>query len=172
MSNRLTVSTDWIQIAQGPVIIQRLSRGASLYVSQQVAQPDQSGAGFAISDSGMHEFLEVEPVWVRSSHGECQIGWDYAGGQSGQTVQLASGSEVAITTSTRYTSFMRVGGVGTVFAGSCSVAFANAGGVDVTVASATLKPGEQVRFEAPLNDTLSAIAYDATGGDLIISEIR
>jgi len=172
MSNKITVSTDWIQISEGPVIIQRLSLGASLHVSQKNTQPAVGDTGFAIADSRRHEFLEAEPVWARAHYGKCLITWDHAEREGGQTVQLASGSKVAIPAALRTARLFRKGQSGTVSAGSCSVAFANAGSVDVTVASATLKSGEQVRFEAPLNDTLSAIAYDATGGDLIISEVR
>jgi hypothetical protein len=58
---------------------------------------------------------------------------------------------------------------GTITAGKRSASFSNVGTADVTIKGVILKPGETVNFDAgAINNTLDAIAYDATGGELLI----
>ena len=110
---------------------------------------------------------------------------------SGQTIRLTNkyGTEVGVTddnklevsatlatnTAVRTATLLRVtASTSSVAAGARSVSFFNAGGIDITsVAGAVLKPGESVTFTAGgEDDTLSAIAYTATGAtDLLISTI-
>jgi hypothetical protein len=66
----------------------------------------------------------------------------------------------------------RSSGIGSVSAGARSASFYNAGDVNATVAGALLLAGEQVSFSAGgQGDTLGAIAYDATGTDLLITTV-
>lgn len=63
--------------------------------------------------------------------------------------------------------------VGSVLIGARSVSFFNAGATNGTVLGAILKPGEMVTFSAEsTSDTLTAIAYDGTGTDLLITTLR
>lgn len=68
-------------------------------------------------------------------------------------------------------SLLNVTTAGTVAAGAHSVSFANIGAADATVAGGTLKMNQAVSFEATLQGILGAIAYDATGTELLISEV-
>lgn len=62
---------------------------------------------------------------------------------------------------------------GSVLVGARSVSFFNAGATNATVLGAILKPGEMVTFSAEsTSDTLTAIAYDGTGTDLLITTLR
>ncbi len=68
----------------------------------------------------------------------------------------------------------RTSGSGTVPAGARMVSFYNAGGaaVDVNGGTANLEASESVTFQAGgENDTLPAIAYDATGSTLVITVV-
>ncbi len=60
---------------------------------------------------------------------------------------------------------------GTISAGASSVSIANVGAADGTVATVTLKAGETINFDAGPNNTLSSIAYDATGTEFLIITI-
>jgi hypothetical protein len=58
---------------------------------------------------------------------------------------------------------------GTITAGKRSASFSNVGTTNATIKGVTLKPGETVNFDAgAINNTLDAIAYDATGSELLI----
>ena len=73
---------------------------------------------------------------------------------------------------TRTPTMVRTTGSGTVSAGKRSVSFRNAGAITATVLGANLLPGETVNFDAgSLKDTLSAIAYNANGTDLLITTL-
>lgn len=61
---------------------------------------------------------------------------------------------------------------GTYAAGAAFLSFQNAGEVNATVAGATLKPGEVVNFPSAFGMLLPAVAYVATGTDLLISAVR
>lgn len=62
---------------------------------------------------------------------------------------------------------------GSILVGARSVSFFNAGATNGTVLGAILKPGEMVTFSAEsTSDTLTAIAYDGTGTDLLITTLR
>lgn len=66
------------------------------------------------------------------------------------------------------------GSSGTVPLGKFSMSFASVGTANAKVGGMTLKPGETINFDAgALNNTLSALAYDATtiGAELIIIAI-
>lgn len=60
---------------------------------------------------------------------------------------------------------------GTVAAGANSVSIANVGAADGTVAGVTLKAGETINFDAGESNTLTSIAYDATGTTFLIITI-
>lgn len=60
---------------------------------------------------------------------------------------------------------------GTVAAGANSVSIANVGAADGTVAGVTLKTGETINFDAGQSNTLTSIAYDATGTTFLIITI-
>lgn len=75
----------------------------------------------------------------------------------------------------RTPNLLRVAGSsGTIAAGKFSMSFASVGTANATVGGMILKPGETINFDAgALNNTLSALAYDATavGAELIIIAI-
>lgn len=60
-------------------------------------------------------------------------------------------------------------GVGATTAGALSVAIANAGAADATVAGVTLPAGASVCWESA--NGLNPIAYDGTGTTLLITEV-
>lgn len=60
---------------------------------------------------------------------------------------------------------------GTIAAGANSVSIANVGAADGTVAGVTLKAGETINFDAGESNTLTSIAYDATGTTFLIITI-
>lgn len=61
---------------------------------------------------------------------------------------------------------------GSVAAGAVEVSFLVTSATPVTVLGVSLAQGEYVNYKAPLGSTLAAIAYNATGGTLKISEVR
>ena len=70
---------------------------------------------------------------------------------------------------TRTTNILRPTTSGTVTAGKRSASFSNVGTANATIKGVTVKPGETVNFDAgAINNTLDAIAYDATGSELLI----
>jgi hypothetical protein len=69
----------------------------------------------------------------------------------------------------RTTNILRPTTSGTVTAGKRSASFSNVGTANATIKGVTIKPGETVNFDAgAINNTLDAIAYDATGSELLI----
>jgi hypothetical protein len=67
------------------------------------------------------------------------------------------------------TAILRPTTSGTITAGKASVSIANVGSTNGTVKGVTVKPGETVNFSAGgINNTLDAIAYDATGAEFLI----
>jgi hypothetical protein len=60
---------------------------------------------------------------------------------------------------------------GTVAAGKKSVTFYNSGTTDVTVLGVTLGAKEKTGYSVDGKDTLGALAYDATGGTLVITTL-
>jgi hypothetical protein len=83
---------------------------------------------------------------------------------------LSGGSGSFLAPQTKVTNILRSSTTGTITAGKYSVSFANMSTtVDAVVKGVALKPGEVVNFDAgALNNTLDAISYDGTGGDLLI----
>ena len=77
-----------------------------------------------------------------------------------------------ITGNTRTPSFTRVTGAGSILTGAYFASVMNVGGANGTLLGSTLKPGESIPFPADSSNTLSVIAYDATGTEFIISEVR
>lgn len=75
--------------------------------------------------------------------------------------------------SRQYTpALIRVTVSGTVAAGAHMVSIANMGAVNGTVLGTVLKPSEIIDFEpSNINATLTAIAYDATGTEFLISSL-
>lgn len=73
------------------------------------------------------------------------------------------------TGASRVTNIVRPTTSGTISAGKYSVSISNVGTADGTVKTVTLKPGETVNFDAgAINNTLDAIAYNATGTEFLI----
>jgi hypothetical protein len=68
--------------------------------------------------------------------------------------------------------FLSTTTTGTVTAGAKSVIIKNVGGAVGTVLTVNLPVGETLNFATAGNDTLGAIAYDATGTTFLISEVR
>lgn len=81
-----------------------------------------------------------------------------------------SGGGSYLAPQSRVTNLLRSSTTGTITAGKYSVSFANMSTTtNATVKGVILKPGEVVNFDAgALNNTLDAIAYVATGSDLLI----
>ena len=80
-----------------------------------------------------------------------------------------SGTGTYLTPKARITNILRTTSNGTIAAGKYSVSFANVGSDDSVVKGVIIKSGETINFDAgTLNNTLDAIAYDATGTDLLI----
>lgn len=71
--------------------------------------------------------------------------------------------------SAKVTGILRPTAGGTITAGKSSASIFNAGAASGTVKGITLKTGETVNFNAGgINNTLDAIAYDATGTEFLI----
>lgn len=68
--------------------------------------------------------------------------------------------------------FLNATTTGTVTAGAKSVNIKNVGSAVGTVLTVNLPVGETLSFTTTGNDTLGAIAYDATGTTFLISEVR
>ena len=70
----------------------------------------------------------------------------------------------------KITNILRTSTTGTITAGKYSVSFANMSTTaNATVKGVILQPGEVVNFDAgTLNNTLDAIIFDGSGGDLLI----
>lgn len=69
----------------------------------------------------------------------------------------------------RTTNILRPTTSGTIAAGAYSGSISNVGAANGTVKTITLKPGETVNFDAgAVNNTLDAIAYNATGTEFLI----
>jgi hypothetical protein len=67
------------------------------------------------------------------------------------------------------TAILRPTTSGIIAAGRASVSIANVGSTNGTVKGVIVKPGETVNFSAGgINNTLDAIAYDATGAEFLI----
>lgn len=84
-------------------------------------------------------------------------------------ITAITGVTVNINPEAKVTNIIRATGSGTITAGKFSASFGNVGSANATVKGVTLKPGETINFDAgALNNTLDAIAYDATGTELLI----
>lgn len=84
---------------------------------------------------------------------------------------LTDGSQQTSVVSTERTpSWARETEDGAVDAGAYSVSFTSISGA-ITVGGVSLNAGESVSFTAPLGDTLSAIDYTVTSGELIIAKV-
>jgi hypothetical protein len=83
-----------------------------------------------------------------------------------------TGITINVDPEAKTTTIIRATAAGTVTAGKNSVSFGNVGAANATVKGVTLKPGETINFDAgAINNTLDAIAYDATGTELLIIHI-
>ena len=97
-------------------------------------------------------------------------------GPLGQAAEAASVSVVIASDQTgaiRTPGIERVTNAANVAAGAYSVSFANVhASANSTVKTVILKPGETITFDAgAVNNTLGAIAYVATGSELLIIKI-
>lgn len=72
----------------------------------------------------------------------------------------------------RTPSMVRSSASSAVAAGKTRVSIANVGGADGTVLGVTIKPGETVEFIAGNYDTLSVIAFNGTGTELLITTVE
>ena len=82
---------------------------------------------------------------------------------------VISGTSIVINPKVRTANIKRSNSTGTVAAGTFSASISNTGSANATVNLIPLKPGETINFDAgTLNNTLNAIAYDATGTELLI----
>ena len=79
---------------------------------------------------------------------------------------------VALPATERVFTPSRVTNNGTITAGAKRVSIANVGSGIGTVAGVNLLPGESVAPVADGADTLAAIAYNATGTEFLIAEVR
>jgi hypothetical protein len=80
--------------------------------------------------------------------------------------------DTSLRTQTRTAGLIRPTGAGTISAGTYSVAIANVGAVDGFFLGVTLKVNETINFDAgALNNTLGAMAYDASGTEFLITTI-
>jgi hypothetical protein len=69
----------------------------------------------------------------------------------------------------RGTSISRPTTASSTSAGLYSLSIANVGAANGTVQGVTLKPGETISFDpGPLNNTLQAVSYNATGTEFLI----
>jgi hypothetical protein len=76
-----------------------------------------------------------------------------------------------LTAAVRTPNIFRYTNSGTIAAGAYSMSIANVGTANATINTVTLKAGETISFDAgPMNNTLAAVAYDATtsGAELLI----
>lgn len=86
--------------------------------------------------------------------------------------QLVAGGGGCCPQTIRQPNMFRSATTGTVTAGKRSASFFNAGATNTTVLGAILKPGEMVTFSAESTlDVLTAISYDGTGSDLLITTL-
>lgn len=94
-------------------------------------------------------------------------------GQQELLVKINSSSAGAFTSSgiVKTPAISRPSASGTIAAGANSVSIANVGAADGTVAGVTLKAGETINFDAGQSNTLTSIAYDATGTTFLIITI-
>lgn len=80
-----------------------------------------------------------------------------------------TGITINVDPEAKTTNIVRSSAAGTVSAGKFSASFANVGTANARVKGVTIKPGETINFDAgAMNNTLDAIAYDATGTELLI----
>lgn len=94
------------------------------------------------------------------------------GSQALTDAQLrATAVSVTHLTTQRTPSFTRATSNGTIAAGAREVGFAAVSGT-VTVAGSALNVGERLTFTAPAGDTLAAVVYTVTGGQLVVTEVR
>lgn len=83
-----------------------------------------------------------------------------------------SGSGSFIAPQAKVTGILRPTSSGTVTAGKAAVSIANVGAANGTVKGVVIKAGETVNFNAGgINNTLDAIAYDATSTEFLIITI-
>ena len=85
--------------------------------------------------------------------------------------ELAGGIDVSMAAVTVTPNLVRSTGAGTIPSGARSFSIANVGSADADILGGTnnLKTGEVVNFDAGLNNTYGAVAYDATGTELLIT---
>jgi hypothetical protein len=84
-------------------------------------------------------------------------------------LSVISGTGSYLAPQARVTNILRVTNAGTITAGKYSTSFANVGSANATVKGVVVKAGETINFDAgTLNNILDAIAYDATGTELLI----
>ena len=113
------------------------------------------------------------PVVISSDQSDIDV---ILKGPLGQAAEAASVSVVIASDQTgaiRTPGIERVTNAANVAAGAYSVSFANVhASANSTVKTVILKPGETITFDAgAVNNTLGAIAYVATGSELLIIKI-
>ncbi len=106
--------------------------------------------------------------------GNSPVSLDEVSGSAMSLGQKAAASSlpVVLSSDSKTPNFTVTSTTGTVSSGAYSVSIMNTGNADGTVLSSTLSPGEILTFTAPDSNTLSAIAYVATGTTFKIVEVR
>lgn len=93
-----------------------------------------------------------------------------ANGDGSYSMSVSSGSSAPSgvqRTSTMYSAT----NAGSTAAGATEISFLNSGAAAAVVAGGSLPAGQALTFDARYPDTLGAIAYDATGTTLLISQV-
>jgi hypothetical protein len=86
--------------------------------------------------------------------------------------QLQAGLKVSVTGIARTATLTRTSATGSTPVGCTQVSFANKGTASAAVGGDRLDPGDTWTIDARGNDTLNAIAYDATGTTLLIATVK
>lgn len=129
---------------------------------EQILIKDANGTNRAIS-------VDEAPAGVFTQLQKVAFG---ASGAAPTMVSPADPLPVVLPAAQRTPGLVRVSNNSVVTAGARRVSIANVGAVAGTLLGATLQPGEVVTYEATAGETLGAIAYNATGTEFLIAEVR
>tara|TARA_R110001599_G_scaffold292120_2_gene495780 strand:- start:11185 stop:11973 length:789 start_codon:yes stop_codon:yes gene_type:complete len=128
---------------------------------------------------GIKPVAESVPVTIASDEGAIPVSGSVSATIAGPLGQAAEAASVSVVIASDQTGAIRTPGIervtnaANVAAGAYSVSFANVhASANSTVKTVILKPGETITFDAgAVNNTLGAIAYVATGSELLIIKI-
>lgn len=153
------VAGSWTNLGPGPAEIECMTSG-SVEIIAAASSPVGDERGHLLFYGGGSSmtrmfFDSALTLWARAVASYVTV-----------VVTSSAGAGVA-----RVSSLARAAIAGTVAAGARSVTIKNSGAINVTVAGATLKPGEEAAFRTSGADTLAAIEYDALAGDILIVKV-